>query len=179
MSSVSNIGDVYHWSIARIAEAFSIDRKAVKRLLLEANIPVAGTVKGNAVYALKDVGPALFTRAVACDPEGIHDPSKMEPKERKDWFQSENERIKLEKEQRGLIPVNEVVTVYSAMTKSVVQVLDTIPDILERDCALNPQAVAVVQTAIDDLRTTLSERSYHACAIDLMGDKGEVIVEED
>ncbi|EHU12513.1 terminase small subunit domain protein [Escherichia coli DEC1B] len=39
----------------------------------------------------------------------------MEPKERKDWYQSENERIKLEKEQRKLIPVDEVVIVYSSM----------------------------------------------------------------
>ncbi|ENA7307278.1 DUF1441 family protein, partial [Escherichia coli] len=64
----------------------------------------------------------------------------MEPKERKDWYQSENERIKLEKEQRKLIPVDEVVIVYSSMRKAVVQVLETIPDVLERDCALTPQA---------------------------------------
>jgi hypothetical protein len=65
--------------------------------------------------------------------------------------------VKLEKEQRGLIPVSEVVAVYSAMTKSVVQVLEVIPDILERDCALTPQAVAAVQSTIDDLRATLAE----------------------
>lgn len=51
MSNISNIGDVYSWSIAKIAKAFGMDRKAVKRQLLEANIPIAGTVRGNAVYA--------------------------------------------------------------------------------------------------------------------------------
>ena len=50
MSNISNIGDVYHWSIAKIAEAFAMDRKVVKKRLLEANIPVAGTVRGNPVY---------------------------------------------------------------------------------------------------------------------------------
>lgn len=43
MSNVSNIGDVYNWSIAKIAEAFGMDRKAVRRRLLDANIPVADT----------------------------------------------------------------------------------------------------------------------------------------
>ncbi|EIQ0035148.1 DUF1441 family protein [Escherichia coli] len=103
----------------------------------------------------------------------------MEPKERKDWYQSENERIKLEKEQRKLIPVDEVVIVYSSMRKAVVQVLETIPDVLERDCALTPQAVGVVQQAIDDLRYTLQEKSYEACAAELIPDEeGESLQEE-
>lgn len=38
MSNISNIGDVYHWSIAKIAEAFAMDRKVVKKRLLEATI---------------------------------------------------------------------------------------------------------------------------------------------
>lgn len=51
--------------------------------------------QGNPVYALH-VGPALFSvKHEAAD--SVHDPSRMEPKERKDWYQSENERIKLEK----------------------------------------------------------------------------------
>ena len=87
------------------------------------------------------------------------------------WYQSENERIKLEKEQRKLIPVDEVVIVYSSMRKAVVQVLETIPDVLERDCALTPQAVGVVQQAIDDLRYTLQEKSYEACAAELIPDE--------
>ncbi|TBL64054.1 hypothetical protein [Hafnia paralvei] len=35
MSNISNIGDVYHWSIAKIAEAFRLDRKVVKKRLLD------------------------------------------------------------------------------------------------------------------------------------------------
>lgn len=50
MSNVIGIGDAYHWSVFKIAEAFAMDRKVVKKKLLEANIPVAGTVRGNPVY---------------------------------------------------------------------------------------------------------------------------------
>lgn len=149
MSNVSGIGDAYYWSVFKIAEAFGLHRDTVKKRLLAANTPVAATVRG----------------------DSVHDPSRMEPKERKDWYQSENERIKLEKEQRKLIPVDEVVIVYSSMRKAVVQVLETIPDVLERDCALTPQAVGVVQQAIDDLRYTLQEKSYEACAAELIPDE--------
>lgn len=178
MTNVSGIGDAYHWSIFKIAEAFGMHRDTVKKRLIAANAPVAGTVRGNPVYALQHVGPALF----GSKPEASnlqHDPSTMEPKERKDWFQSENERIKLEKEQRKLIPVDEVVVVYSSMRKAVVQVLETIPDILERDCALTPQAVSTVQKSIDDLRYTIQEKSYEACAAELTQEgEGDISEEE-
>lgn len=50
MSNVSNLGDAYNWSVARIAEAFVLNRATVKKRLMDARIPVAGTVKNNPVY---------------------------------------------------------------------------------------------------------------------------------
>lgn len=70
-----------------------------------ANIPVANTIRGNPVYNLRDVGPGLFGSPASADPYDIHDPSKMSPKDRKDWFQSENERVKLEVSTRQLATV--------------------------------------------------------------------------
>ena len=114
---------------------------------------MAATVRGNPVYALQHVGPALFSvKHEAAD--SVHDPSRMEPKRERTGTSLKMKGVKLEKEQRKLIPVDEVVIVYSSMRKAVVQVLETIPDVLERDCALTPQAVGVVQQAIDDLRYT-------------------------
>ncbi len=142
----------------KIAEAFGLHRDTVKKTAPRGQHSCGSDCQGGTpVYALQHVGPALFSvKHEAAD--SVHDPSRMEPKERKDWYQSENERIKLEKEQRKLIPVDEVVIVYSSMRKAVVRVLETIPDVLERDCALTPQAVGVVQQAIDDLRYTLQEK---------------------
>ncbi len=158
MSNVSGIGDAYYWSVFKnrrglwASPGHSKKNGSSRPTLLWQRLS-----GGNPVYALQHVGPALFSvKHEAAD--SVHDPSRMEPKERKDWYQSENERIKLEKEQRKLIPVDEVVIVYSSMRKAVVRVLETIPDVLERDCALTPQAVGVVQQAIDDLRYTLQEK---------------------
>ena len=81
MSNVSGIGDAYYWSVFKIAEAFGLHRDTVKKRLLAANTPVAATVRGNPVYALQHVGPALFSvKHEAAD--SVHDPSRMEPKER-------------------------------------------------------------------------------------------------
>ncbi|EAU6886196.1 DUF1441 family protein [Salmonella enterica] len=108
MSDISNIRDVYNWSIAKIAEAFALDRKAVKRKLLDTNIPVANPIRGNPVYNPRDAGLALCGSPASADPDCIHDPSKMEPKDRKDWFQSENERVKLEFSNKKLVHGDEV-----------------------------------------------------------------------
>jgi hypothetical protein len=47
------------------------------------------------------------------------------------------------------------------MAKAVVMVLETLPDVLERDCALTP-AVVRVQSVIDDLRDQMAERVQDA-----------------
>ena len=75
MSNVSGIGDAYYWSVFKIAEAFGLHRDTVKKRLLAANTPVAATVRGNPVYALQHVGPALFSvKHEAAD--SVHDPSR-------------------------------------------------------------------------------------------------------
>ncbi|HHR6217518.1 TPA: DUF1441 family protein, partial [Providencia alcalifaciens] len=51
MSNISNLGDAYNWSVAKIAEAFGLNRGTVKKRLLDANTPIASNVRGNPVYA--------------------------------------------------------------------------------------------------------------------------------
>lgn len=154
-------------NISQLSAVTGLHRQTVASRL--ANIPTApGSNEKNKLYFLIDVIRALM-ETTASPVSERQDPNKMPPKERKDWYQSENERVKLEESTRQLIPEAEVVAVYSSMTKAVVQVLETIPDLLERDCALSPQAVSHVQNVIDDLRFTLAERTYHACASDLAG----------
>ena len=74
------------------------------------------------------------------------------PTDRKAWYQSENERIKLEKEMRLLVPVEEVHREMSRLARSVAGGLDTLSDILERDAGLSPEVIEVVQDSTDALR---------------------------
>lgn len=156
MSSISNLGDAYNWSVAKIAEAFGLNRGTVRKRLLDANTPIADTVRGNPVYALKDVGPILFGELESVDPDGFQNPQRMGPKDRKDWYQSENERVKLEASLRQLIPVGEVHTEMALLVKSVAQLLDTWPDMLERKKSWSPELVNEAQSLADELRDLMA-----------------------
>ncbi|MFC7777718.1 DUF1441 family protein [Pantoea sp. GCM10028869] len=158
MSDISRIGDAYNWSIAKIAEAFGIDRKTVRKKIMIAKVASAGNIRGNPVYALKDIGPVLFTPEEATTPETLHDPSRMDPKSRKDWFQSENERVKLEAALSQLVPANEVHREMAMMAKSVLQVLDTWPDRLERDRGWSPHQISEVKSIVDEIRESLATK---------------------
>ena len=156
MSDISRIGDAYNWSIAKIAEAYGIDRKTVRKKIINAQIASAGNIRGNPVYALKDIGPVLFTPDELATPETLQDPSRMDPKSRKDWFQSENERVKLEAALSQLVPVNEVHREMAMMAKSVLQVLDTWPDRLERDRGWSPHQISEAKSIVDEIRELLA-----------------------
>lgn len=156
MSNISNLGDAYNWSVAKIAEAFGLNRGTVRKRLLEANAPIADTVRGNPVYSLKDVGPVLFGVSEPGDTDDIQNPDKMGPKDRKDWYQSENERIKLEESLKQLLPASEAHREMALLVKGISQVLDTWPDKLERDRGWRPDQIAEAQVAIDEMREMLA-----------------------
>ncbi|EQC3551272.1 DUF1441 family protein, partial [Escherichia coli] len=65
-----------------------------------------------------------------------------------------------------LIPASDVRREFAIWAKAVVQVLETLPDILERDCGLQPAAVSRVQSIIDDLRDQIALRVTEAGADD-------------
>jgi len=108
------------------------------------------------LYSLADVLAELVKSAPVADVD------QMLPPDRKAWFQSERERLKFEQETSELIPAEEVTREFSSMAKAMVQVLETLPDILERDCALSPSAVSRVQSIIDDLRDQIALRVMQA-----------------
>ncbi len=87
---------------------------------------------------------------------------EMSPSDRLAHWKAENERIKFEQETGQLIPADEVAREYSLMAKAIVMVLETLPDVLERDCALSPAAVSRVQSVIDDLRDQMAQKVLEA-----------------
>lgn len=121
--------------------------------------PAPGSNARLKLYAVPDILRELLSRAVA--PETV-EVDKMLPPDRKAWFQSERERLKFQQEVGELIPADEVAREFSAMAKAVIQMLETLPDILERDCAMTPAAVAQVQSSIDDLRDQIAQQILQA-----------------
>ena len=159
-------------NVSQLAALSDVHRQTVAARLK--NVSVSGGHDSNLkLYRLTDILAELMKLPPPVA-EGV-----MVPQDRKAWYQSERERLKFEQEVGELIPASDVAREFAEMAKAMVQVLETLPDILERDCALTPQAVGIVQQSLDDLRYTLQEKSYEACAAELIPDEeGESREEE-
>lgn len=166
MAEINRLEEAYNWNITRLADAFGLHRDTVRKRLKESGVLPAGSRNGANVYALKDAGPALFSEARPA--EGM-DPGRMHPTDRKDWYQSENLRVKLEKEMRLLVPVEEAHREMSRLAKAVASGLDSLPDMLERDAGLPPEAIELVEKTTDALR----EQMYNVIISDDEGQDDE------
>lgn len=159
MADINRLEEAYNWNITRLADAFGLHRDTVRKRLRDAGIVPAGSRNGANVYALKDVGPALFGETFGGT--GL-DPDELPPQERKAWYQSENERVKLEKDMRLLVPVEEAHREMSRLAKAVASSLDSLADMLERDAGLAPETIELVEKTTDALR----EQMYQSIIAD-------------
>ncbi|MES1927528.1 DUF1441 family protein [Salinisphaera sp. T31B1] len=150
MGDTADIRNAYNWNASKLAKAFGLHRNTVMNRLNEADIrPVAK--QGNApLYALKDAGPALFAHHFATG--NALDPDTLDPQSRKAWYQSENERLEFEKAQRHLVPDADVAAEQALLVKAIVNGLDSLPDVLERECGLNAEQLEAVVAEIDAMR---------------------------
>lgn len=138
-------------NISQLAALSGVHRQTVAARLK--NVPTSGGHDSNLkLFSLTSILSELM-KMPAPIAEG-----EMEPQDRKAWYQSERERLKFEQEVGELIPASDVAREFANMAKAMVQVLETLPDILERDCALAPDAVRRVQSIIDDLRDEIARR---------------------
>ncbi len=95
--------------------------------------------------------------AAAFGAEGVVDPRDLPPMERRAYYQSENERLKVESTIGQLVPAAEVEADYAELVKKVVQFFDTLPDVLERKAGLTPEQVVKVQDECDRVRQSMYE----------------------
>jgi hypothetical protein len=162
------------WSINALAEEFGIDRRTVKKRL--EGITPAGEVNGYQAWRLRDVAIAVMgpQAAYAGDPDFI-DPEKLHPTDRLSHYRAEREKSKWLAEERHLIPAGEVEQVVATAFKSLAQSLDTLPDVLERDCALGPDEVERAIEVVDAAREGLYQQLLDVCSTlnEMNDDAGE------
>jgi len=157
VGSVSHLNDAFSWNITRIAEAFGLHRDTVRKRLKEARVKPSGKKSGVDIYALADVVPAWFAAETSNKAEDDYNPNKMIPKDRKDFFQSERERLKYETEIGELIPEGDYRLDLAATLKYLVSAFESLPDNLERRYKMQPEALEYIETWADESRTYL----YH------------------
>lgn len=153
MGDAADIRNAYNWNVSSIARAFNLHRNTVSGRVKEAGIQPVGR-QGNApLYALADVGPALFGMRDAGG--SVIDPNELPPQDRLAWFRSETERQKFEEAEKHLVPDDEVAREMSMLVKAIANGLDTLPDVLERECGLTADVLDTVQAKIDALRESI------------------------
>ncbi len=155
MSSIANINDAYSWNITRIAEAFDFSRDTVRKRLRIAGVRPCGKRSGNDVYSLAEIGPALFIADGYQDVPEMHDPDKMPPKDRKEWFHSERIRVDLERDQKQLIHEGEHrQDLYDGFSQ-VVSFFENLPDKMERTGQFTPEQLELLEQYGDGFRNEL------------------------
>lgn len=149
MSKVVQLPSGVHLSVRGFCDESGQDRETVTHRIRESGIEPSGKRGGYPVYRLRDLLRAAYAG------EGF-DPDKLRPFERKAHYQAEHEKLAVEQERGELIPRIEVEQEQARIAKIVAHGLETLPDVLERDCALAPEVVARMERHIDAVR----ERMY-------------------
>lgn len=159
------------WSKNALASEFNIDRRSIDKLIK--NIAPCGKKSGHPVWALRDVLIPIaryLDNGFDIDPDNI-DPEKLKPFDRKAWFDSEIQRVKFETQMGQLIPADEVAAVEAEKNKRIALHLETMADVLERDCGLNAEQVSRVNQIVDNTRAEMYN-DVMAIEIDASADNG-------
>lgn len=136
-------------NINQIAELTGLHRQTVSQRVAGLT-PSLGSNSKLKLYALRDLILTGLAEKMSADVDSLS------PVDRKAFWQAENERLKYEEKTGELIPASEVAFEMGAMAKAVVQTPETLPDILERDCGLQPKDLIRVQQVIDDVRDQMA-----------------------
>ena len=150
-AEVASIDSFLNWSLNQFSKEFGIARETVGRRLREAGVKPSGQRHNHPVYRVGECAVAILVPQLS-DGAFLNDPAKMAPKERSDWFKSENERLKFERDDGLSIDTNESLIEMGEIAKRGLHVLETLPDILERDFNFPPDVIENVEDRIDVLR---------------------------
>lgn len=136
-------------NINQIAELTGLHRQTVSQRVAGLT-PSLGSNSKLKLYGLRELILTGLTEKMSADVDSLS------PNDRRAFWQAENERLKYEEKTGELIPASEVALEMGSMAKAVVQTLETLPDILERDCGLQPKDLIRVQQVIDDVRDQMA-----------------------
>lgn len=141
-------------TVGQFCNELSIANDTVQRRLRSSNIEPIKHADGNRYYRLRELVDVVLLR----DDAGRIDPNKMDPYRRKAHFDAELGKLEMERKSGDLIPRIEVEAEMSRVAKGVNHMLDTLPDVLERDCGLSGAALLKVEERTDALREEFAEQ---------------------
>lgn len=161
-SNVEPIG--YRLTISACAREFNVSRDTVtRRFELYGVAPVGVNDRNYPVYKILDAAKAILqvserTNWDQVDPATLHPVDRAQlAKARLDESRRRVEDIKADSAAGTLISVEDCREQLAFMKNRFVQFIDTLPDILERDCELPSDVVDRVERSCDQLRNNLAD----------------------
>ena len=142
-------------SIRGLSKLTGLDRDYIIRRI--EGVQPSGKHRGNSVYRLADVLPALCRPAAMPDGDGDIDPGQLNPTDRRAWYDSELKRRQLQARDRELIPAEEVQTTVARAFSAIAQNLLSLPDRLERTTGMSGQEAEQVERTIHESMNSLAD----------------------
>ncbi|MGL4755200.1 MAG: DUF1441 family protein [Aeromonadaceae bacterium] len=142
------------WNISALATAAGLHRDTVRKRLAEAGVNPVGKKKNAPVYDAAEAMQAIFAQQTVAVGDQL-DPNKLDPKGRLDWFKSETERVKFQREVKELIPTDEVRDGLAEVLKRVASFFDSLPDKMERKRLFSREQLEELESACDGFRVQL------------------------
>lgn len=153
-------------TLSALAREFNCARDTMRKRLAAANVQpmeAAGsvvtqdTIDGTSValsaeqglYLLRDAIRAWLPQVAADNPE------LLDPVRRKAHYDAECRKVDLEKLQGNLIHRADVEAEQARILSATALCLDTLPDLVERDCGATADQVKRIERAIDEVREQL------------------------
>ncbi|APU00739.1 hypothetical protein [Aeromonas phage Asp37] len=147
--------DLYRWNLSQLAKAFGLHRDTIRTRINDAGVKPCGKKANASIYKLHEAAEAIFAGTTIAGDQT--DPAKLDPKSRKEWFQSENERLKFQEAIKELIKSGEHRDNIAKTLKSVASFFDSLPDRMERSRMFTPEQLEALEGECDKMRNQLYE----------------------
>jgi hypothetical protein len=141
------------WSVAGLACELGMDRRTLVRRL-ENVTPAETSERANGAivrrFRMRDVITVLF--------RGGDDDSNLSPTEKRAFWQAREAQVRVIERERELVPGEHFRDALSSSLEVVSATLEGLPDVLERDCGIDAEAVARAQQVSDCLREEIYQK---------------------
>ena len=154
MGDVIDYDDAFIWSINRLSDCFGMTYRTIKRRLREHDVRPAGFRSGHPIYRLSEAVPAIL-KATGTPSVNFEE----QPEARKAWYQSENERLKFEKQLSQLVERADAVMYTHFLTSIFCSHLDLLKRQLRSIDEISGEALELSEELLDGLQIFVVEQS--------------------
>ena len=143
------------WSLRELEAEFGMARDTIAKRIAIAGLKADGEEATHAVYRLRNVIPVLFELGRVGAMSASDELAKV--RAQRERQQIDFKELELGLAQRRYVLADDARAEMAGIAKTVTQMLDTLPDILERDAGLPAKAVVRCQEIIADARDQLAK----------------------